>query len=412
MESKNVQNGTPVQNQTQAFSQPSSAPSFDLGAVRAKIQQLEKTLNMLVPGHDQMVRGLILGLAAGEHVVVVGPPGIAKSYAIRMLSQLIGAKFYSYLLTKFTSYDEIFGAIDVAELAKGNFKRRFSDIISADIVFLDEVFKANSAVLNSLLSLMQERVVYDPMSGTAVPANLHVLIGASNEVPSDEELAALFDRFAIKIYEDYLQKEEVFVEALKARWAGNGGAVTTAVVTMQEVRWLASVVQSMLAVNVQDMGEPLYKVYAGHAIPFVKELRSKGVLVSDRYVIEKLPKLYATYLVIYGFTAENIVSAVYELVKYVARSRQELADVKKYVDEAMGEVGELARLLDEGKRLAAAGDVKNAKERFMAVINFDLSKIEKKPWLKPRVEAIIATARDYMNQLLEIERSLKRLADE
>ncbi|MGC9119514.1 MAG: AAA family ATPase [Thermoproteus sp.] len=403
-------NGTQVQK-AQSSSQP-TASALDLGAVRKKLQELERTLNALVPGHPEMIRGLVLGLAAGEHVAVIGPPGIAKSYAIRALSQLIGAKFYSYLMTKFTTYDELFGPVDVAELARGNFKRRYSDIVVADVVFLDEVFKANSAVLNALLSLMQERVVYDPMSGVAVQANLHVLIGASNEAPADEELAALFDRFAVKVYEGYLQDDAALLKALEARWAGNG-APSTAVVSMQEVRQVSEYVRAVLLARVAELNnEALYRIYAVNAIPLVKTLRQRGVLVSDRYAVEKLPKLYAAYLVLYGPTPENVVGAVYELIQYTARSRQELADIRKFLDEAMGEVGELAKRLEEAKAQVRGGDLRGAKEKLMSVVNFDLSKIEKTPWMKPRVEAIISSAREYLRQIESIEKTLKSLAGE
>jgi hypothetical protein len=158
--------------------------------------------------------------------------------------------------------------------------------------------------------------------------------------------------------------------------------------------------------------ERLYKIFAVNAIPLVKTLRQKGVLVSDRYVVEKLPKLYTAYLLVYGFTAENIIAAVYELIQYTARSRQELADIKKYLDEALGEIGELARRLEEAKRQVRAGDLRGAKEKLLSIVNFDISKLEKAPWMKPRAEAIISSAREYLRQIESIERTLRSLAGE
>jgi len=80
---------------------------------RKRLQEVEKKLNTVVIGHEDMIRALMLASVAGEHVVIIGPPGTAKSYAVRAYSRLLNASFYSYLLTRFTSYDELCGAVDV-----------------------------------------------------------------------------------------------------------------------------------------------------------------------------------------------------------------------------------------------------------------------------------------------------------
>jgi len=125
---------------------------------RRKILDVEKTLNTMIIGHEDFVKALMIASIAGEHLVVIGPPGTAKSYAVRMFAKLVNANFYQYLLTKFTSYDELFGTVDIISLSKGEFRRNWSNIVRSEFVFLDEIFKANSAILNALLSLLQERV--------------------------------------------------------------------------------------------------------------------------------------------------------------------------------------------------------------------------------------------------------------
>jgi MoxR-like ATPase len=377
---------------------------------RQRLLSVEKRLNELVIGHEDFVRALMLAVVSGEHMVVIGPPGTAKSYAIRALSKLLNAKFYSYLLTRFTSYDELFGTVDIAELAKsGTFKRNWSGIVSADFVFLDEIFKANSAILNALLSLLQERIVYDPVSGQAMPARIHSCVGASNEVPEDPELQALYDRFVVKVFLDYLDNDALLLRALEARWLNNN-AVQTA--SMDDVRVLHGFAEKLISAKIKDLGE-VYKLYHVNAVPLIKSLRNKGVLVSDRTVIEKLPKLFAAYLALYGVTVDNVMNAVYDIVLYIARTKDEVAAVKKAIDDSLGEVAQLAKKLERAKELIRARNLAQAKDALTEIINADINTLaQRTPWMRPRVEAIVSSARQLLQSLQVLEEQIARLAGE
>jgi len=376
---------------------------------RKRLLEVEKTLNGIVIGHEDFVKALMISAVAKEHVVVVGPPGTAKSYAIHTLSKLLNAKFYSYLLTKFTSYDELFGTVDVAALAKGEFKRNWSRIVSAEFVFLDEIFKANSAILNALLSLLQERIVYDPMTGIAIPAAIHTAVGASNETPEDPELQALYDRFAVKIFIDYLNDDVALLRAIEAKWLHNVNDNLQPVASMDDVKVLHEYALQLMRAKIKDLGE-VYKLYHVNLMPLLKSLRSRGVLVSDRTIIEKFPKLFSAYLTLYGVTIDNVMSAPYDLVKFLARTREELKEVNKAIEEALGEVAELARKLEKAKELLRAKNLQKAKEELQDVLDYDVARLEKTPWLKPRVEAIIATAKQYLSMIEKIEEQLAKLS--
>ena len=375
---------------------------------RQRILEVEKTLNTVVVGHEDMVKALLLAVVAGEHVVVIGPPGTAKSYTVHALARLLNAKFYMYLLTKFTSFDELFGTVDITALAKGEFKRNWSRIISSDFVFLDEIFKANSAILNALLSLLQERVVYDPMAGTAIATAVWTVIGASNEAPEDPELQALYDRFAVRVFIDYLSDDAILLRAIASRWALNNGLAPVA--SMQDVRALNEFAVSLISAKVKDLGAEVYRLYHLNVVPLVKSLRQRGVLVSDRTIIEKLPKLYAAYLALYGVTIDNVMNAPYDLVKFLARTREELKEVNKAIDDALGEVAELAKKLEKAKEMLRAKNLSGAKEVLTGLLNYDISRLEKTPWLKPRVEAILSAAREYLNLISQIEEQISRLS--
>jgi len=374
---------------------------------RERLRTVESTLNSIVVGHEEFIKALMLASISGEHIIVIGPPGTAKSYAVRTFAQLLSAKFYSYLLTKFTSYDELFGTVDVTALAKGEFRRNWSKVVSSDFIFLDEIFKANSAILNALLSLLQERVIYDPMSGQAHSCALWTAVGASNETPEDPELVALYDRFAIKVFIDYLSDDATLLKAIQARWLVAQDPKPVA--SIDDVRALNSFALSLFRGKIKDLGD-VWKIYHVNVVPTIKKLREKGILVSDRSIIEKLPKLFSAYLAFYGVTIDNVMNAPYDLMLYLARSRDELKEIKKAIDEMLGEIAELAKKLEKAKELLRSGNIQGAKSTVLDILNYEVTKLEKTPWLKPRAEAILASARQYLETIEQIEEQIARLA--
>ena len=148
---------------------------------------------------DVAVRALLLGLLAGEHVLLMGPPGTAKSALARRLHQLLpGSRWFERLLTRFSVPEELFGPLSLQALEHDRYERLTEGYLpQADVVFLDEVFKANSAILNTLLGVLNERRFDNGTLRQPVP--LRCLIGASNEVPRDDSLQAFFDRFLLRV---------------------------------------------------------------------------------------------------------------------------------------------------------------------------------------------------------------------
>ena len=135
--------------------------------------------------------------------MLLGPPGTAKSALIRSLAELMQARYFEYLLTRFTEPNEIFGPVDIAAFRDGVYRRNTAGMMpEAEIVFLDEVFKSNSAILNALLTLLNERKFTS--GGQVIKCPLISVFAASNEVPSDETLTAIFDRFLVRVHSDNL----------------------------------------------------------------------------------------------------------------------------------------------------------------------------------------------------------------
>ena len=167
------------------------------------LHQLRSGLATRFPERREVIDGALAAILAGEHVLLLGPPGTAKSALARAIAQAFGGTYFERLLTKFSTPEELFGAISLKALEQDRFARvTTGKLPEAEFAFVDEVFKANSAILNSLLSLVNERVFHN--DGQPVACPLVTMFGASNELPEGRDLEALFDRFLLRFDVDYL----------------------------------------------------------------------------------------------------------------------------------------------------------------------------------------------------------------
>ena len=152
---------------------------------------------------DEEIRALLLALLSREHLLLLGPPGTAKSALANALSGALNARYCSRLLSRLSVYEEVFGPLSLSGLERDEYRRIPTGYLQeAEVAFLDEIFKSNSALLNSFLTILNERTFTDNGITTRVP--LEVAIGASNELPEDESLAALYDRFLYRRWVSYL----------------------------------------------------------------------------------------------------------------------------------------------------------------------------------------------------------------
>jgi MoxR-like ATPase len=265
--------------------------------VATRLRQVGDVLSRHFLDKQELIRLLIISVVAGEHMVVVGPPGTAKSALVRMFAKLIDARYFDYLLTRFTEPNELFGPVDIRAFREGTYTRRTTGMLpEAEIVFLDEIFKSNSAILNSLLTILNERRFSNGANVTKVP--LLSLFGASNEVPNDDNLAAIFDRFLLRAVSDNLDSYHftgLLERGLRNEAESLGGAEIKPLVSATDLVRVHRVLSTRL-----HFSDEMSSRYKG----LIFQIRSEGVSISDRRVV-KLMKLFAASAIVDGRTEAN-----------------------------------------------------------------------------------------------------------
>jgi MoxR-like ATPase len=250
------------------------------------LRQIARTLEAQFLGKQETIRLLILSVLAGEHIALIGPPGTAKSAVVRAFAQLIDSRYFEYLLTRFTEPNELFGPVDIPAFRQGIYRRRTEGMLpESEVVFLDEIFKSNSAILNALLTVLNERKFSN--GATVVDIPLLSVIGASNEVPQDESLNAIFDRFLIRVKSDHLDAfhfNDLVMRGVQQELSKLGPRQAVQPLASAREIWA---VRGEIAHRMR-LPDDLMATYKS----LVLSIRAEGISLSDRRVV-KLVKLMA-----------------------------------------------------------------------------------------------------------------------
>ena len=248
-----------------------------------KIRECIKVATQGFIGRQQLAELIILAAIAKEHLLVIGPPGTAKSAVVRRMARIMDGNYFEYLLGRFTEPSELFGTVNLKKLREGSVETDTQGMLpEAEIAFLDEVFLGSTAILNTLLGILNERKFR--RGHTQIDCSLKICIGASNSLPEDEGLAAFADRFLIHLFIEPITDN--FIEDLLV-----GG-------------WQAEFthVDSVFSLNeLSEMSEHLKNVKLDRIIPFfadaIRLLRQSGIVLTDRRVVKTLKLIAAAALV-------------------------------------------------------------------------------------------------------------------
>lgn len=263
------------------------------------LQTIERELSASLIERDEVIRAAIIALLARQHLVILGPPGTAKSALIGEIARRIspqtgaGLQSFSYLMTRFTTPEELFGPVSVSGLRNDEYRRiTTGKLAEAELVFLDEIFKASSAILNALLKIVNERVFNNGHQEIQVP--LISLFGASNELPQGNDLEALWDRFLLRIKVGYTS-DSGFSRLIRAAASrrttnGKGTATHTSQPRILSHSELLSLQQDVAQVVISDATLSLIEQLR-------KDLAGKGIMISDRRWGQMLEVLQAHALI-------------------------------------------------------------------------------------------------------------------
>lgn len=326
-----------------------SDTNYTLEEIRPQVEELRDRVNNMrmrlseyFVDKQEVVDLMVLCTLAQEPLLILGPPGTAKSDIVVKFSQALGLSdgdYYEYMLTKFTEPSEILGPVDINQLKEGRYLRKVEGKLpEAKVAFLDEVFKSNSAILNTLLTVINERKYYQ--DGKPTPVALKMLFGATNEIPEHAELGALRDRFTLKVesgsvselYFDDLIDKGLQNESYKAfnqkPWKG--------MADLEDFQKLKTYLDYLLLSDDRDGGEqrrdthyfpePVYVLFKRILRTLVKE---DGIEVTDRKIIKLYKMIRARAFLHHGgvVTREDLV-----LLRYIPDRVQDFEPVREKVD--------------------------------------------------------------------------------
>ena len=249
--------------------------------LRAGLQQATAGL----VGREPLAELIVLAAVAQEHLLVIGPPGTGKSAVVRRVAQTLGGRYFEYLLGRFTEPSELFGAVDLKKLREGTVETDVSGMLpEADVAFLDEVFLGSTAILNTLLGVLNERRFRRGHTQLACP--LRVCVGAANALPDDEALAAFADRFLLHAFIEPVADAQLET-LLQGGWRSD-------FTTMSDTHSLAHL--DLLSSRLREVRMDAVRPALAEAI---RKLRGAGIRLSDRRIV-KSQRLVAAAAVLAG----------------------------------------------------------------------------------------------------------------
>jgi MoxR-like ATPase len=314
-------------------------------SLRTKLANFRTSLGRFFVAKAELIDLMVVAAVAQEPLLLVGPPGTAKSDLVLKFKDALGIAdedYFEYMLTRFTEPSEIIGPIDINQLRDGRYIRREQGKLpTAQLAFLDEIFKSNSAILNILLTIVNEKKFYQ--DGVPTPVRLRILFAATNEIPEQGELAALKDRFVLKAESLPVQDEhfeelidvglraEVYRTLNQKPWIEGHAALTD---ILKANRYLTHLFGQTTANEATDRKQFFPPEVFREFQRLVKTLiREDRIFISDR----KLVKLYKLFRVrAWLLTGGTVTRDDLRLLAYLGETHHEMALLRDKVPKLLG----------------------------------------------------------------------------
>jgi MoxR-like ATPase len=317
--------------------------------LRKRINHFRASLSRFFVEKQEVIDLMVVAAVAQEPLLLVGPPGTAKSDLVLKFKDALGIveeDYFEYMLTRFTEPSEIIGPIDINQLREGRYIRREQGKLpTARLAFLDEIFKSNSAILNILLTIINEKKFYQ--DGVPQPVRLRVLFAATNEIPEQGELAALKDRFVLKVesrsvQEDHFEalidtglQSEVYRAMNQRPWAESHCGLEDFLKANRYLNFLFSQKHRSGREEQNDrqvfFPQEVFREFQRLVKTLVREHR---IFISDR----KLVKLYKLFRFrAWLFSGGTVTRDDLKLLAYLGETHQEMALLRDKVPELLGE---------------------------------------------------------------------------
>jgi MoxR-like ATPase len=333
---------------------PEDLPFADLQAeaeeLRKRLNRFRTSLGRFFVAKQELIDLMLTAAVAQEPLLLVGPPGTAKSDLVLKFKDALGIgddDYFEYMLTRFTEPSEIIGPIDINQLRDGRYIRREQGKLpTAQLAFLDEIFKSNSAILNILLTIINERKFYQ--DGVPQPVRLRVLFAATNELPEQGELAALKDRFVLKaesrsVQEDHFEalidaglQAEVYRGLNQKPWREDHASLTDVIKAGRYLTHLFGRRERSTKGEEQSDRQLFFPADVFREFQrLIKTLvREDRIFISDR----KLVKLYKLFRVrAWLFSGGTVSRDDLRLLAYLGETNQEIALLREKAPTLLGE---------------------------------------------------------------------------
>jgi len=367
------------------------------------IEIRNKLLSLFV-GRETEILASLTSLVSGEPLILVGPPGTAKTALIESLAKMINARYFYYLLTRFTEPDELLGPLDIVALREGRYERITKNRLpEAEIVFLDEIFKASSAIRNILLDIILNKRYLNGTDYKRLP--MISLFTASNEISTDVEDQAFYDRLTLRVFVKYVSND-MWSELL------DKGVVLPMI--QQEIKPVTNAeyfrqLQNLVMLRAQTIvNTPTLKNKLLEAFSYLK---NEGIEVSDR---RKIKILYVTAAISIVSAEENIsLESIADALRLTAiNTEDDIAKVEKIVQQTklsihqetiqqlMTMTSEIRNAIDTLNKEQTLSNLKTLKELTAKAADM-LKKVQKNPRIARYLDELkkaVNDARNIINQ--------------